>query len=247
MYGFDRKIGNNVLTRTNDDSNTHFSDRYQQTYHSTFGARTESLHVFLHGSGIYNRLCEKQPTRVLEIGFGLGLNCLLCADCAETHSTFLSYTSIDHTLINPATFIKLNYGQWLNSPDLTNDLVPILKHLQAHVVLSANGSLGQYCELALHRNDATSPSLLKILQSGAYYDAIFLDAFSPEVNPECWTRTFFEQLQLILAPNGRLATYCVKGVVQRNLKKAGFTVNKYPGPAGKREVLWARPASSVSK
>jgi len=184
-----------VITKTDDDSNTHFSDRYQQTYHSTFGARSECSHVFLHGAGVHDRLCAKHPTRILEIGFGLGLNCLLCADCATT--------------LPP------------DSPT------------------AAQGLLGKYCELTLYSDDATSPTLLKQLESSPGFNAIFLDAFSPDVNPECWTQPFLSQLRLLLAPGGRLATYCVKGSVRRNLISAGFSVNKYPGPTGKREVLWA--------
>jgi len=244
MRRSDQKIGR-VLTKTDDDSNTLFSDRYQQTYHSTFGARTESSHVFLHGSGVYDRLCTKQPTRVLEIGFGLGLNCLLCADSAQANNTSLSYTGIEHAPISAAALNELNYGQWLGSPSLTNDLAQILMDLQPYSQVTARGSLGQYCELSLYVDDATSPLLLKNLRQCTRYDAIFLDAFSPDVNPECWTSTFFEQLRLLLAPNGRLATYCVKGSVRRNLKKAGFNVSKYPGPTGKREVLWAELASSL--
>jgi len=243
-----------MLTKTEDNSNTLFSDRYQQTYHSTFGARTESAHVFLHGSGVYDRLCANHPTRILEIGFGLGLNCLLCSDSASSNKTFLSYTGIEHSLINSAALIELNYGQLLDSPELANNLAKILGSIRPNLLVNTNemgtpedmlrnihrGMLGAYCELALHTDDATSTVLLAKLKNSLKYNAIFLDAFSPDVNPECWTQDFMAQLRPLLAPGGRLATYCVKGSVRRNLLAAGYTVNKYPGPKGKREVLWAQ-------
>lgn len=238
MFGTERKI-DSVLTRTDDDSNTLYSDRYQQTYHSTFGARTESEHVFLHGSGVHDRLSAKRPTRVLEIGFGLGLNCLLCADTAVSNKTVLSYTGIEHSPISSADFNQLNYGYWLGTPALANDLTQILLKLQSNILATTHGLLGDCCELTLHTDDATSPVLLEKLKNQLKFDAIFLDAFSPDVNPECWSQSFFEHLQSIIAPGGRLATYCVKGSVRRNLLAAGFKVNKYPGPKGKREVLWA--------
>jgi len=231
-----------VLTKTEDNSNTLFSDRYQQTYHSTFGASTESRHVFLHGSGVYDRLIAKHSTRVLEIGFGLGLNCLLCADCAAINNTGLSYTGVDHAPICATDFIELNYGQLLNRPSLATDLARLLADLRKKTSYVQTGLLGDDCELSLHTCDATSPVLLNSLELGPNYDAIFLDAFSPEVNPECWTQAFFEHLRLLIAPCGRLATYCVKGSVRRNLEAAGFSVTKYPGPKGKREVMWAQLA-----
>lgn len=233
-----------MLTKTDDDSNTLFSDRYQQTYHSTFGASTESAHVFLHGSGTHDRLRDKRPTRILEIGFGLGLNCLLCADNATNNKTYLSYTGIEHSPISAAALIELNYGQLLDSPTLASDLAQILLDLPLKPGSTKRGLLGTYCNLTLHTEDATSPVLLERLKHGSRYDAIFLDAFSPDVNPECWTLAFLLQIQSLLAPNGRLATYCVKGSVRRNLVKAGFIVHKYPGPKGKREVLWANLASA---
>lgn len=241
------------LTKTDDNSNTLFSDRYQQTYHSTFGAQTESTHVFLHGSGVHDRLCANHPTRILEIGFGLGLNCLLCADSASSNNTYLSYTGIEHAPINSNAFIELNYGQLLNSPVLANNLAKILCSLRPNQLVNTNdtsatvGMLGEHCKLTLHTDDATSPVLLEKLKLSPKYDAIFLDAFSPDVNPECWTQDFMARLRPLLAPGGRLATYCVKGSVRRSLLAAGFTVNKYPGPKGKREVLWAHAASTAQK
>jgi len=113
-----------------------------------------------------------------------------------------------------------------------------------HDLNASVGMLGDCCELTLYSENATSPVLLEKLGFNVAYDAIFLDTFSPDVNPECWTLAFLKQIRPFLAPEGRLATYCVKGSVRRNLQEAGFTVNKYPGPRGKREVLWATLASA---
>ncbi len=38
---------------------------------------------------------------------------------------------------------------------------------------------------------------------------------------------------------GILVTYSVKGTVKRALKSTGFTLEKLPGPPGKREILRA--------
>ena len=39
--------------------------------------------------------------------------------------------------------------------------------------------------------------------------------------------------------NGVLVTYCSKGQVRRNLRNAGFRIEKLAGPPGKREILRA--------
>jgi tRNA U34 5-methylaminomethyl-2-thiouridine-forming methyltransferase MnmC len=42
-----------------------------------------------------------------------------------------------------------------------------------------------------------------------------------------------------LKPGGILVTYCVKGTVVRAMRSVGFTVEKLPGPPGKRHILRA--------
>ena len=42
-----------------------------------------------------------------------------------------------------------------------------------------------------------------------------------------------------MMPEGILITYSCKGEVKRNLKSAGFKIEKLPGPPGKREILRA--------
>lgn len=248
-----------MLTETGDASNTLFSERYKQTYHSKFGAITESMHVFLHGARVVDRLQAGLTTRVLEIGLGLGLNCLLSADCAATEKTQLHYTGVEHAPISGPQLHALDYQQWLKHPTLVDDLANLLQQTACNELGSSQDEmslpglpptaalrtetlgekLGEFTTVNLHIADASSQHLLSLLSNEPKFDAIFLDAFSPEHNPECWTLDFFNHLHRLLAPNGQLATYCVKGTVRRNLESAGFKVEKYPGPMGKREVLRA--------
>ena len=73
------------------------------------------------------------------------------------------------------------------------------------------------------------------------FDAIYLDPFSPDVDPEAWRPEILSALVATLAPGGALATYSVQGAVRRALAATGLDVAKRPGPpGGKREVLLAR-------
>lgn len=71
------------------------------------------------------------------------------------------------------------------------------------------------------------------------YDIIYFDAFAPEKQPEMWEQSLFDTLYKVLNEGGILTTYCAKGVVRRMLQTAGFTVERLPGPPGKREILRA--------
>jgi len=68
------------------------------------------------------------------------------------------------------------------------------------------------------------------------YDLIYFDAFSPDKQPEMWTKEVFEKISEITNNNGILLTYSSKGEIKRKIKSAGFKVDLLPGPPGKREI-----------
>jgi tRNA U34 5-methylaminomethyl-2-thiouridine-forming methyltransferase MnmC len=72
------------------------------------------------------------------------------------------------------------------------------------------------------------------------YDLVYFDAFAPDVQPEMWTPEIFNKLYIAMKDGGILVTYSCKGDVKRALKSAGFTIEKLPGPLGKREFLRAK-------
>src|SRR5690554_479488 len=76
-------------------------------------------------------------------------------------------------------------------------------------------------------------------RSSEGFDLIYFDAFGPRVQPELWETSIFEQMFAALKPNGVLVTYSAKGEVRRIMQRVGFTVERLPGPPGKREMLRA--------
>lgn len=237
---------------TADGSLTLHSDRYGQTFHSENGAITEARHVFLQACGITQRLTaasgSNRITRILEIGFGLGLNCLLSADQAHACNARLDYQAVEQDLSILKRIPELNYRALLNAPELHDRLIEEL------------ASIGQAAEASDFDRDTTSQlrnprSVLNLsegitlrlnpgnavqmaLPAGPFH-AIYLDAFSPDSNPECWTTEFLARLFACTAPGGVLSTYSAKGSVRRSLLAAGYQVRKLPGPPGKREMLQA--------
>ena len=221
-----------VAVVTGDGSNTLFNARYCDTYHSTFGALTEAKHVFLCASGLAQRLDNGQQSRVLEIGFGLGLNFLLTADHALSASSVLHYQAFEHDLPDLQTLESMNYGQFLQHPQLASSLFEGLRDAgnQQVVEIHFSSSLTLYLNL----QDACGAAL----PDGRFH-AIYLDAFSPESNAECWSPAFISALASALTNDGRISTYSAKGAVRRAMLTAGLHVKKRAGPPGKREMLIA--------
>ena len=221
---------------TSDGSRTLDSQTYGETYHSINGALTEARHVFLNASGVTSRLQNSLATRVLEIGFGLGLNALLTADLAESHNTALVYESYEHDLV-PATIIEaLDYQSLLDNPCLVNTLLKSIRSRQP-ADLRIQCRMSDTVSLSIHLADASRSSLLP--EGRKPFHAIYLDAFSPDTNPECWSPVFFSQLANALTRGGCLSTYSAKGNVRRAMLAAGLQVRKQAGPPGKREMLIA--------
>ena len=220
------------VIRTEDGSNTLFSERYRQSFHSTNGAVTEVKHVFIEPTGVRERLEQCKPTQILEIGFGLGLNALLCADLAQQHKTALRFQSFEHDLVSSDVFEQLNYAQLLSFPELAGDMSRGLCELHQSVF-----RVGEYTEIVLLQFDVSTVDINYVC--GAGFNAVFMDAFSPDTNAECWSQSVIDQLAGVLSEKGVLSTYSAKGDVRRALLHAGLHVEKLEGPPGKREMLRA--------
>lgn len=74
------------------------------------------------------------------------------------------------------------------------------------------------------------------------FDLIYFDAFGYRVQPELWSTAIFQKMYTALRPGGKLVTYAARGVVKRSMIEVGFTVEKLPGPPGKREMFRASKA-----
>ncbi len=223
---------------TADGSRTLYSERYAQTFHSRHGAARESRHVFLDATGSAAALRAGQPLRVLEVGFGSGLNALLTADAARCGGAALHYCALERELLPGACLRPLGHAALLHHAELAESLYSALDATldagrrpggaRLQIELAAGIDVEILC------GDARDARL-----AAARHDAIYLDAFSPDSNPELWGEDFLAGLFATLRPGGRLATYSAKGRVRRALLAVGFTAQRLPGPPGKREMLLA--------
>lgn len=206
---------------TKDGSSTLYSAQFDQHYHSVHGAVQESQHVFLE-MGLAQ--CQQdRPIRILEMGFGTGLNALMTAMQAAMP---VHYLSLEAFPISPAQQSELNYGKLLQAEQLFESL-----HAAAW-----NTSVEITPTFTLEKRE----ELLKDFEGTTQIDLVYWDAFAPGAQPELWTEEVFSCVLGWMNPGGILTTYCAKGDVRRAMIAAGFEVEKVPGPPGKREMLRAR-------
>lgn len=210
---------------TEDGSNSLFSEKFKENYHSTFGAITESRHIFIN-NGLKRVTAEK--INILEVGFGTGLNCLLTF--LETRNSFqmVRYDTIEPFPVDPAILSRLNYTDYLerDAKEIYNSIISCI--WDDNVSLKNN--------FILHKSGKKIQNF-DFLNS---YQLVYYDAFSPDIQPEMWSDDVFKKIYDVLLPDGILVTYSCKGMVKRAMKSAGFVTEKLPGPPGKREMLIAK-------
>ncbi len=209
---------------TEDGSHSLLQRELNETYHSVHGAIQESAHIFIEAG---MKQCTKNQLQILEVGFGTGLNAFLTLLESESTKQKITYTAIELYPLSNESACLLNYPDLL-SPDKKDvfyqlHTAPWYNHIQ----------LSPHFELYKVHEDFSSMTL------AGQYDLIYFDAFSPDKQPEMWTEDRFRMLYKHCNPGAILTTYCAKGIVRRALQSAGFSVERIPGPPGKREILRA--------
>jgi tRNA U34 5-methylaminomethyl-2-thiouridine-forming methyltransferase MnmC len=208
---------------TADGSKSLYNTELDETYHSRHGALQEAVHVFIN-HGFLQRIGQKKTIRILEMGLGTGLNAILTWIEAERKGLSVEYCALESFILPTEMIAESNFF----SEDWSS------KTLQ---LFSAEWGLPQTLD--------SSFSIQKInglveeidLSTQEPFDLIYFDAFGPRVQPHLWTVPIFEKFYNALAPGGLFVTYCAKGQVRRDLQSVGFTMERLPGPPGKREML----------
>ena len=211
------------IEKTADGSYTLFVPELDEHYHSVKGALTESEHIFIN-MGLKHS--SAPSPRILEIGFGTGLNAFLTSLEAEKDNRSIFYTTIEKYPLDMETIKLLDYPE-LIAPEESKLFYSIHNAgWNSPQTISGNFTIekieGDFTEYRFRNG----------------YDIIYFDAFAPEKQPEMWSQTLFNNLYEVLNDDGILTTYCAKGAVRRMLQEAGFIVERLPGPpGGKREIL----------
>lgn len=247
-----------AIRLTDDGSPTLVETAGGWAMHSGCGARSETRHVYVEGSGVGQRLRAGLATTVLEVGLGSGMAWLMTAQEARRGTATLRYLALEISPPPARVVRQLALQHHAASADLVE---AYCRWLQADPCRSGNAvacdETGQPALGPRFRYDASSLELL--LGDAADWcrclcsddrdaprpppcDAVYFDPYAPQVSPRLWQSDVFAGLRTLLSPQGRLVTYCVSRAVRDAITAAGFRAQKVRGPpGGKREVLVAAP------
>jgi len=213
---------------TRDGSVTIHLPEWNEQYHSKHGALAEAMHVFIDtGLRYFIENGSSKDLQILEIGFGTGLNTFLTLQEAKKRGWKIEYTGVEAYPVAGSEVEKLNYATLINASEK--------EFRQLHDAPWENPS-------EIHPNFQLTKRkqfFSEIIDQEVYH-LIYFDAFGARVQPELWTEAIFDRMYKALLPDGILVTYSAKGSVRRAMQAVGFTVERLPGPPGKREMLRAR-------
>lgn len=219
-----------------------FSPGYGDIYASRSNAWGQARTVFIEGCELPARAPDLPVIRLLETGFGLGVNFL--ATWAWLRQTAcpsrLRYVAIEK---HPFTAKDLRAALAIALPSAPATLVDLLQALAEQLLAAWPPLIPGFHTIAL--DDQVTLTLafgdIKPMLSSVQgvFDAFYLDGFAPDRNPEMWSEGTLKKIADLAAPGARLSSWCVAGAVRRSLAEAGFSVDKRKGFGGKRDRLFA--------
>lgn len=221
-----------------DDDGTPRSPRFDAIRHSAAGGLAQARHVFLHGCGLPQAWAGRRQWRILETRFGLGLNFLATWRAWQRdpqRPRMLHFASLETWPVAATDLLR--------SAASEPELAPLAAQLAQRWQGLAPGLHRFVIEqgrvlLTLGIGDA--PALLRQLDFTA--DAVFLDGFDPEHNPQMWELGTLKAVSRLCRQGTALATWSVAGQLRRDLGTCGFQPERVAGLPPKREALRARYA-----
>jgi tRNA U34 5-methylaminomethyl-2-thiouridine-forming methyltransferase MnmC len=209
---------------TQDGSSTLYVKGMDECYHSIHGALQESLHVFIN-EGL--RKTDLNHIRILETGFGTGLNALLSLAVSITEKKKIYYHTVEKYPLTPEEYQRINYETLLQ--ELPGGILNKIHEAEWERSNGIHPGFHLYKEQADFRS----------MEPPGLFDLVYFDAFDPAKQMYLWTREVFERVAEHTREGAILVTYSARGSVRRTLMACGFEVEKIPGPPGKREMIRA--------
>ncbi|MDX2255482.1 MAG: MnmC family methyltransferase [Pseudanabaenaceae cyanobacterium bins.39] len=217
-------MDNLSLFATEDGSFTFWSEAYQETFHSSHGAKNEAEAKFVIPSQILQKARCQGQVHILDICYGLGYNTAAAIaslfELGNGRSAKVQIIGLENNLAVPQRAIAEGLVHiW--PPAIAEILTIVAQHRCYHA---------EALDLQLIIGDARQ-TINQVPQQWA--DAIFLDPFSPRHCPQLWTVEFMQLVAQCLKPDGYLVTYSSAAAVRTAMISAGLEIGAI-APVGRK-------------
>ena len=198
---------------TADGSFSLHSQSFAESFHSSGGALEEANSKFVLPAQL-DRFTSGRCLRVLDVCFGLGYNtAALMAALPKVGGPALNCWGLELDRLP----LRLALAEPSFKALWPKNVVACLE------AVSAQGCWQDACrQQSVQMLWGDARQQLRSLPTGLRLDLILLDAFSPGKCPQLWSEEFLQSLADLLAPGGRLLTYCRAAAVRSSLRHAGL-------------------------
>ena len=215
------------LFPTEDGSVTFWSETFQETFHSSHGAKHEAEAKFVSPAKIAEKARTQTQLNILDVCYGLGYNTAAAIACLLA----ISESSGDRTA--NLAIIALENNLEVPQKAIAAGLVDIWQPAIAKILQTAAETQivkSETLSLQLLIGDARQ-TINQVPKKWA--DVIFLDPFSPPHCPQLWTVEFIQLLADCLKPDGCLVTYSSSAAVRTAMLMAGLQIGAI-APIGRK-------------
>ncbi|MDQ3271813.1 MAG: tRNA (5-methylaminomethyl-2-thiouridine)(34)-methyltransferase MnmD, partial [Pseudomonadota bacterium] len=212
---------------------TPYSPRFGDRYRSELGGLAQSREVFLRGCGLPGAWAHQPQWRILETGFGLGLNFLVTWQAWKADPARPRLLHLVSTEAFPASADDI-----LRAAAAHPELIPLAQQLQAQfwgLLPGVHRLVFEEGRVLLSLCIGDTKAMLREQHFQA--DAVYLDGFSPAKNPDMWALHTLKAVARCCRRGTRIASWTIARAVLDNLTQCGFVVHKTPGLPPKRDNL----------
>ena len=206
------------IRRTADGSFSLWSEQFGEGFHSGRGAVREARETFVAPAELL-RFSTGSTLRVVDLCVGTGSNTAALLEACSDQGLQLQWWGLE---LDPAT-LRLALAEPSFQSQWQSEALDPLCQLDHQGIW--NSQLGQGHMLW---GDARQTVKAVLEQARGTVDLVLHDAFSPRHCPQLWTVDFLAQLGALLAPKGRLITYCSAAAVRQGLRLAGLELAAIP-------------------
>ena len=209
------------------------SEQFGDIYHSHDG-RQEVERVFMAPAHIEERMAGAEDFCIAELGFGTGLNFVVCAMAALRHPvTRLQWISFEKHPLTHADWSRVaaTHPDLPLYAELVEQAPPILPGWHRRVLAD-----GRIVLTVFHGDvEAGLPDLAARQRNPV--DAWFLDGFAPDRNPDMWHPETLQSMAPLCRAGTTVTTFTAAGRVRRALQAIGFQMRRVDQQPFKRESL----------
>lgn len=230
------------------------SARFDDIYHTETGALAQSRHVFLAGCGLPGAWADQPQWRILETGFGFGLNFLTTWQAWRAdpqRPRLLHFVSIEAYPVSADDLLRAASA----CPEPAEPTEPAeLTELAQALAAQWHGLLPGFHRLSFDAGRVLLTLCIGDVQAmlraqSFEADSIFLDGFSPDRNPAMWSPATLRDVSRFARQGTGIATWTIARAVRDALTQRGFQLHKARGLPPKRDRLEGRfdPAWTIKR